>query len=234
MTKGQRSKSKTNSESLFEQFCDARGITWTAIPTRSAEGIKTPDYDINVHGQLIVAEVKEVDMNEVEAATLRELEKIDREAAVLMPYTAGGKVRNQIDKAKQQIAYRAKGKYPSLLILYNTLPEHLWDALSAYDVRAGMYGLTQIVYGLPDNNAEPPYVKSKGFGPKWRMSREHNTSVSAIAVLRKTQEGEHELYIYHNRYAHLPIDPELFRLDGVRQFTLQVQEGEDFPDWQEV
>ncbi len=110
---------KTESEKLFELFCNQHGIKCFRIPTKSKQQEKTPDYDIWVSGQQIVVEVKQFDPTQEEVAMYKTSE--EHEFAHGPLGTPGTRVRKAINEKASQIRIRAKGKYPSILIIYTTV-----------------------------------------------------------------------------------------------------------------
>ena len=47
----------TESERLFERFCELEKIPWVRIQLNSTPGVRSTDYDIVLGGKAIVAEV---------------------------------------------------------------------------------------------------------------------------------------------------------------------------------
>src|SRR5206468_2414206 len=131
-----------------------------------------------------------------------------------------------------QIRIRAKGKFPSMLVLYNNVP--LFDYANPYSVRVAMYGLEAHDLGVPNEMHKPPYLKDKRFAGERKMTKDQNTCISAVAVLLKGAEGNLRLDIYRNIYADIPLPPELFRPFNIRQFTLEEKVAGKFQDWAEI
>jgi hypothetical protein len=52
------------------------------------------------------------------------------------------------------------------------------------------------------------------------MSPEHNTSISAIGALVMTGPDDILLYVYHNKFAKVPLPPGLLAPYGIQQFKL--------------
>ncbi|MEN6375864.1 MAG: hypothetical protein ABFD75_13945 [Smithella sp.] len=125
---------KTASEIYFENFCADLGIRLTRIPETNS---KTPDYEFTIDGQLIVVEVKEIISNKEEQESVRVLN--ERGYGNVISSTPGDRVRKKISESSPQIRAQAKGKYPSLLVLF----DHGLDAdhLDPYCIRVAMYGL---------------------------------------------------------------------------------------------
>ncbi len=67
------------------------------------------------------------------------------------------------------------GKYSSLLILFDRGLG--FGHLDPYDIRVAMYGLEQVHFALPPVGAGRPYSTGMSYGPKWKMSPQHNTSI---------------------------------------------------------
>ena len=62
---------KTKSEQAFEDYCTTVGVAWTRIEESDT---KTPDYELEIDGRTVIAEVKEVDRNPEERESDRQRE----------------------------------------------------------------------------------------------------------------------------------------------------------------
>jgi hypothetical protein len=220
---------KTESEILFETFCAQIEIRCEPIPTKPKENEVTPDYDIYPNQQKVVIEIKQIDPN-AEEITRQKI--VDAGGVAGTSGTPGARVRSKIAAGAGQIRIRAKGKYPSILILYNNVP--LSDHTHPYFIRVAMYGLESIVLGVPKEMDRLPYLIDKKFGPRRKMTKNDNTSISAVAVLEKNAEGNLILFIYHNAHAEIPLSPEIFCSNSVRQFALEEKVVGRFQDWREI
>lgn len=219
---------RTESECLFESFCQFHGIRCEIIPTESVEGNPTPDYHIFVRDQKVVVEIKQIDPNAEEIA---EEKKFKAGGIATFGGTPGARVRQKITAGSRQIRIRAKDKYPSILIVYNNVP--LCDHTGAYHVLTAMYGLETHDLAVPKELDKSPYLLDKRFGPERRMTANQNTSMSAVGILRRQEDGTPFLCIYHNIYAQIPLDAELFRSITTRQFTLEEKQRGDLQEWRE-
>lgn len=225
-----RKAMKTESEILFEAFCNQNGIRVVPIPTKSKEGEETPDYDVYIYGQKVVVEIKQIDPNREEIIQQGLLDS--QGFATYDVGTPGARVRSKITAGASQIRVRAKGKHPSMLVLYNNVL--LTDHANPYCIRVAMYGLETHVLGVPKEMDKSPYLIDKKFGPKRKMTKSENTSISAVTLLVDAAKGVPKLFIYHNIHAEIPLTPEMFRPYGVRQFTLEEKVAGRFQDWKEI
>jgi hypothetical protein len=146
--------------------------------------------------------------------------------------TPGGRVRQKLTDGTSQIRLRAKGNHPSILVVYNNVPLH--DHTSDYDVLVAMYGLETHQIAIPKQPDISPYLLDKKFGPKSRMTKNQNTSVSAVGVLYEGREREPLLCIYHNIFAEIPLKAESFSSPTIRQFTLGEKKGIELQTWYEI
>ena len=142
----------------------------------------------------------------------------------------GAKVRSKIKNAAEQISNLAKGKYPGVLVLYNNVPFVLGSPLDPDNVRVGMYGFDTIVLTQPTDFDVSREVIGRKFGPKKKLTEEHNTSISALAVLEETQEGL-SLSVYHNQHASIPLPLEVVRAVGAKQYVLSDDTRLEFRSW---
>jgi hypothetical protein len=219
--------SLTKSERLFEEFCKQTSIRFERIPECQH---RTPDYRINVSGIEAICEVKEIGLSkeemEAEAAS-------ERGEVASFGRTVGSKVRQQIDSGYDQIKQYAKDHCPGILVLWEShwIPRHL----EHHQIRAAMYGFDSIVVAVPRVPSTQLKVLDRKSGPKKRVSESQNRSLSAIAAIRKSNDGDViECRIYHNKFASIPLPPEAFNFDHVWQFKLSEKVPGQFDEWEYV
>jgi hypothetical protein len=201
------------SEQCFESFCGRNGITYGRIE----EGTEPrPDYEMEISGQPILAELKQFDPNAEELAALER--QALGEAVVLGP-KPGERLRRVIREGNRQLrSLRATRPWPTLLVAYNNTPCSLHT--DSYAVMTAMQGLDVIDVEVPTSPAEAPRFGLPRSGLERAMQPRKNTSTSAVAILRESLEDEIVLVIYHNRYAAHPLEPDTLRLPGIFQYRL--------------
>ncbi|MYA80735.1 MAG: hypothetical protein F4X39_09470 [Acidobacteriia bacterium] len=188
------------SELLFEDYCKRVGIHCERI---QEEHGRTPDYELVIDGQTIIAEVKEFTKNRDDT-------------------DPGAGVRKKIQDSSPQIKARTAGRYPGMLVLYdngrivpNFLPNHIMTA---------MYGQMVLDIAIPRDISIKPYITGARLGPKKKMTEDTNTSISAIGALVVTEPGLIlKLHVYHNRFARVPIDPKLLARRGILQHRFDIE-----------
>lgn len=215
----------TTSEAAFEEFCATTGIPFERIPVGSS---RTPDYLVRPYDVRIACEVKQLELNREEKAAL---ESAYRGKPVVIRHTPGSKVRGAINDAAPQLRNFTRGEYPGLLVLLedSLIPKHTDD----YNVRVAMFGLDTVVMGVPEDPRESPFLKDRKSGPKRKVTEEHNTSLSAVAVLRRHDDGSIYCRVYHNPFASAPLPRELLK-SRARHFRLREKQPGNFDDWIEI
>jgi len=218
---------KTSSEIYFENLCADLDISLKRIPEGNS---KTPDYELTIDQQLIVTEVKEMALNKEEKESDRALQ--ERGCGNVLSTTPGDRVRKKIAESSRQIKARTQGKYPSLLVLFDhgLVAGHL----DPYCIRVAMYGLEQIHIAVLRDSSVSPYATGMSYGPKRKMTEDHNTSISAIGVLFATGPDEILLHVYHNKFAAVPLDSRLLARHGIPQFKLENDSPGGTAKWEEV
>ncbi len=216
------------SETLFEHFCTQNVIKYKRIPTGEN---KTPDFVIWLDSIQVIVEVKQIDPNSKDLQTLKKPPE-DWDESDLYDEMPGERVRLKIKSAMPQLRRRAKNQHPAIIVLLDNV--HLWsELLDSYAVRVAMYGIETILISskvAPESGAE---VLSRWHGSRRKVSAKHNTTLSAVAVVRE-KDNAICLDIYHNMFACIPLSPDLLRLPSVKHYALEVEPYGQFPDWIEV
>lgn len=224
-----KKNSPNNSEVLFEEYCKRERIECTRV---LEEDVRTPDYEVVIDGQKIIAEVKETRENEKELESYRLLR--ERGYGNVLGGTPGARVRDKIYASSKQIKARTEGRYPGIIVLYeNGRTRHL----DPYHIMTAMYGLEQVNLDVPQEPSIEPSYRGTQFGPKRKMTKEHNTSISAIATLSVIAPdgsiviGEEaiepdwtiELRAYHNCFAKIRIEPALLMSCRILQYKIDLE-----------
>jgi len=217
--------SVTESEALFERFCTANGIPFERI----VEGASlTADYWIRPNGVEVVCEVKQVEPN---AEERKAMEALERGEVAVTGGVVGNRVRNKITDAGRQIRAHAKGRCPGVLVLWE--PFGVARHLDAYSVKAAMFGFDTLVLDVPADPELGPILRDRKSGPGRRMTEDHSTSISALAVLCERDDAIH-CRVYHNHHAALPLLPDRLWFEHVVHFRLGESRPGQFDEWQAV
>lgn len=209
---------KTESESLFEQFCNLRKIRCERI---SPCNQKIPDYDIFINRRKIVVEIKQMNANPKETQKINEL---NASGATTIKTEPGKRVRGRITDSQGKFRERMRNKHPSILVLYDNVNYH--KLTEPFDIYAGMYGQP---YFPVEYSTDSMQIGNMKVGPNKKMTVSSNTSISAIGVLKKNTKGEPVLIIYHNNFTRIPLDPRFFLNASVKQYVPR-----STGKWQEV
>jgi hypothetical protein len=189
----------TFSEQLFEEFCARNEIPCARIPKGAT---KTPDYRIDLNGNAVVVEIKQIDQIEG-----------------FNPYgvhtsTPGELLRQKIAESRKQIQYAAKQKEPAILLVYNSVDPFQLLGTDEIDFKTAMYGEMTVVFRA-GAIADGPFN-----GRNARLQKELNTSFSAIGVIRQRASGP-VVEIYENVHAKHPLPFEaLPKCMGMRRVEL--------------
>jgi hypothetical protein len=219
----------TKGEFALQQFCKENAIKYTRI-TESHE--QTPDYQLTIGELAIIVEVKDIEMND-EEKDVQEKKKNDP-YCVWGSNSVGSRVRDKISKANRQLKKLMKGKIPSMLVLFDARPSP-FNILSPYEIKVAMYGFETYDLSVP-KDFSPPFIKSRRFGKGKRTTPEHNTSTSAISILRLDYKtNRYQLDIYHNHFSTAPLSSvSLKSFNAVTQFTLNKNREDDFGEWETI
>jgi hypothetical protein len=202
---------QTVSEREFESFCRLRGIPLSRVPPADT---RTPDYEIVLASVRIIVEVKETSPNPEERESARLLQK--RGYGTVTGGTLGDRVRKMIRSANGQHKARSRGTLPTLLVVFDQ--GRAAGHVEGYHIRVAMYGLEQIHLSVPPIGYGPPTATGFGHGPKRKMTESDNASISAVGALVMTGPGQHQLLVYRNRFARVPLSPSLLQPFEVRLY----------------
>jgi hypothetical protein len=219
---------KTQSETYFEEFCRRNGFGLLPVSVTSE---KTPDYTLTRDGQLVIVEVKEIlpTVEEIESDRLLD----ERTIGNVVDITPGERVRKKIADCSPQIKALTQGKHLGLLVLWEQglcVGRHT----QSYHVRVAMCGFEQVVVTVPPiASGQSPSFAGMKHGPKRKMTEHANTSISAVGVLCVPERDRMQLQVYHNRYAAIPLAPQLLRSPEVLQFVLR-DDPNRTTEWEQV
>ncbi len=220
---------KTLSEQLFERFCSDNEIVCIQIVPDGQESRKHPDYSIECSGNPIIVEVKEFGDNP-ENRLLRTNLNQTGSTGEFDPHL-DRRARKRIDDAMPQLRRLAKGKLAALVVLFdneNIIP------LSGLEIRLAMYGQDKVDIFAPEQESGRILIQHR-FGPGQKVTPQHNTTLSAVALLQNQEDQQIMLEIYHNRFAAIPFNPNWLRIPPVKHFVLAKQLGVGgLPEWQEI
>ncbi len=221
----------TLAEKLFEAACAAKGIRYKRVPISNVKGHRRPDYRVTLPECSAIVEVKQVDENDEDRRQDREL-RAGR--SVVYKTTPGGRLRGAIRDASGQLRRASRGGIPTVVAIFDST--FSISATDPYNVKTAMYGLDAVVIALPQDRGQRPYAMGMKRAGKAALTPQHNTSVSAVVIIRVLPPGEQRpplFLVYHNHFARVPIAPERLRAYADHQYTLgQAENGAT--DWIEL
>jgi hypothetical protein len=216
----------TKSEELFERFCAERKLSFHKIPESKT---KSPDYYLEVGGKMIVAEVKQIDANKEESRVLAMPAEDWGQGEIYHWDIPGERIRNKITSAMPQFKNLSKGQYATLLVVYDNI--NVWpELIDEYAIRVALYGIETALISseaAPEGGAK---ILARWYGMRKKATAHHNTTLSAIAVISEA-ESSGLMNVYHNWYARIPLERELFLLSGVEQFEMEQMPENSFSNW---
>lgn len=227
----QGARVETQSEKWFEEFCAKANIACKRVAVGNG---KTPDYELTINGQCIIAEVKEITRNRGERQSDRLLS--ERGYGEVLHNTPGDRVRKKIADSSPQIRALAKERCPSILVLCDI--QHGCGQVSGHlsrdDIRVAMYGLEQMHITVPQDRSARPYASGMSYGPKRKMTSDANTAISAVGVLSTPGPNNVVLHIYHNKHARIPLSPDLLAPYEIDQYALEAEAADNMAKWHKL
>jgi hypothetical protein len=223
----------TKSEALLEQFCSTNHLPlFRCVNPHHGETKRTADYVVVLKGHAIVVEVKQLESNPEEKQFLADSMRGD--TAHFLTTIPGSRVRDMIESARVQLKNTSIGILPTLLVLFDNSSIPL-NHLAPYEILTGMYGVEQVVIGVPRQPSSPPFVLGEKHGPNQGVTRTQNTTISCVSVLWQDNQADLKLEVYHNDFATNEIDPDWFRIDPCRHWKRRDSERDSsFRGWVQI
>jgi hypothetical protein len=206
----------TLGEKLFEQACAATGIRCLRLRVAKVAGFQRPDYKVAVSDCGAIVEVKQIDRNRKER---RQAEEVAAGRPVAWRSTPGARLRGLIRSGSAQLQRVSRRGIPTAVAIFDGT--FSLSCTDPYNVKVAMYGLDEIVLALPEGLT--PYHIGMKSGGKEVLTKKHNTSVSAVIIIRKVPPSEGPmpiLLVYHNHFARVPFDYDRLRGYVCDQFAL--------------
>jgi hypothetical protein len=200
----------TQSEAYFERFCKHRKIPCRRVPEAV---VRTPDYEITADDVTIVVEVKQIEPNAKDRKVTEELARGD----VASQWVNMSRARQSILDGTRQLRAYVRNRQPGLVVLCEVTG--LFGYLDGDSIAQCLYGPKRVHVAVPTDAAQEPWVLGGSYGGGRIATDRHNTKLSAVAVLQASASYD-SLTMFHNTFAARPIDPQLFRFEGVRHFVL--------------
>jgi len=220
----------TESEKLFEMFCESRGLGYKRLVERGDQGLQTPDYLLFPDSKTpIVIEIKQLDPNDEED---QNEELLKSGEPIISRWRVGDRVRRKLSSSTtKQLKAMQTNNEPGMVVLYNNVDSSP-NLLDEEEILQAMYGVVQVHVAVPEVGAAEAVGVAHGGGR--RVGVETNTSLSAVGVLDKHEyrgrEPELSMRIYHNMYAARSLDPTLLHAQGVKHYRKKV----DATEWQSI
>lgn len=137
-----------------------------------------------------------------------------------------------IRSASGQLKSRSRSELPTLLVVFDQ--GRVAGHVEGYQIRVAMYGLEQVHIAVPPIGQGRPFAAGASHGPKRKTTETDNTSISAIGALMMSGPSDHHLHVYRNRFAKVPLNPELLGPFGVKHFDMGISDEGRASGWVEL
>jgi hypothetical protein len=204
MSKGHfagKGEPRTISELKLEQCCREYGIECRRIRESMVPGHQRPDYWIKVGQRWWIVEVKEIAEKAEDRALLEDILS-GRPQAHWMEQPLGKRLRQSIKDAASQLRKFSHLGFPTVVCFFDRT---IGFYLEHFHVEQAMFGQETLTFEVSADPQHQPRFLGRRFGKKATLTRNNNTSISAVAALRQTADSKLEIEIYHNPHARVPI-----------------------------
>ena len=197
----------TRSESLFEDYCHGNHIQCERI---RESAVRTPDFAIRLHDSDVVCEIKQLNLGKRERDALAQALENGSGA-----YGVPHRLRRKLKNVSGQLKNVSSASIPTILVVFDNTPFR--TELEHATVVQALYGT--IGYPIRMSADSEPVAGDPFLAGDRGFTSTQNTAVSALAVLEEL-DGTSRLRVYHNLYAAVPLDPQLFQGLPVEQKVL--------------
>jgi len=221
----------TKGEEMFEAACRFAGIAYRRVPVARSESHRRPDYKVTVGHCGALVEVKQIDPNEQDRQEARDLAAGKIAVRSNKP---GARLRSAIRDASGQLRRASLRRIPTAVAIFDTM--FSFSYTDPYNVKVAMYGLDAMILALPEDRSIAPHTIGWKSAGSATLTEEHNTSVSAVIIIRALPPSERKgpiLIVYHNHFARVPFYPNHLRGSIHSQYALG-QSDNGFTTWIEV
>lgn len=177
--------------------------------------------------QAVIFEIKQIDPNKKELAQFRELQQ-GKAIADYIP----NRVRSKLKSVSAKLKTAAQHGVPTVLVIYNNVPVHRYG--DPGEVLEAMFGEKSIVSEIPDDKRAPIRIGEPFLGGKRSVTPQHNTAVSAVAVLERLPDQRLVMRLHHNPFGKVRLDPETLRSLPIRQFVFPREDSSTLNTWSEL
>jgi hypothetical protein len=193
--------SRTISELKFEQCCREHNIECRRIREAMVPGHQRPDYGIKVEQRWWVVEVKEIAEKSEDKALLRDVLSSGPQAH-WAEQPVGKRLRQSIKDAASQLGKFSRRGLPTIVCFFDTT---VGFYLENFHVQQAMFGQEILNFEVSADPQRRPRFLGRRFGKKATLTRDDNTSISAVAVLCQTTYSKLAIHLYHNPHARVPV-----------------------------
>jgi hypothetical protein len=186
---------RTASELKFEQWCQEHRIKYRRIREAIVPGHQRPDYWVKVGQLWWVIEVEEI----FDKSQLQDESK----AYWLKP---GHRLCQSIKDAAGQLRKFSHREFPTVVCFFDTT---IGFYLEHDHVMQAMFGQETLKFEVSDDPQHQPRFLGRRFGKKATLTRNDNTSISAVAVLLQPSDSNLEIHLYRNPHARVSIPDDL-------------------------
>lgn len=221
---------QTKSEQLFEEFCNSIKIKYKRIDAAKEQ---RPDYLLEVLGQKIAVEVKQINPNEEEKEIIELNKKEDYSAFSIEPGKRLGKAIRYANPQFKKLLEALGEEIPCLLVVYDNVTPEKHHTIP-YCVQTAISGLDKVELSVPTNPQESILIGEPVSGLNQTMRQDNCTTTSAVAVLHCSQHPNFSLVIYHNPFAANPLNPDLLRFVEITQYRKPKSARNSLANWDNI
>jgi hypothetical protein len=152
----------------------------------------------------LITEVKQLDPNKKDEKHRKTWGTPQSPGAFSVPK----RVRDKLAEGYRQVRQLSEGRLPTMIVIYNNAGE--WNLLSKFTITTAMFGSYGFVY--ESQLYRSIEVIRRGHLDNRKVTKGTLRSLSAVGVLKRKEiePEELELCCYHNPFAQVPIEPNMF------------------------
>lgn len=203
---------------FFAKYCHKQGISPRAVRESRRDGVRRPDFVLQIDGNTVVVEVKAIEKSREDCCDGSGVDVMEEDIS---------RIRRKLGKANGQLRPYANRKIPGIVVIMDYTGEGLFCYKS--DIHCAMFGKDTLKLSIPRDPlcARRIHVVGHKSGGSETLTCRDNTSISAVLLFSMVNEA----HLFHNHFARYPISTDCAEKFVDCQYKSRNREGSIGNPW---